>query len=71
YPEGIPVATVTRVEHNTGATFARIAALPLAGVQQTRYVLALQAKQTPARPAEPPPLPDKKTKGGKKTADEE
>ncbi|UTH75579.1 rod shape-determining protein MreC [Chromobacterium sp. IIBBL 290-4] len=71
FPEGIPVATVSRVERNAGAAFTRVYTQPLAGVQQTRYVLALQAKQTPARPAEPPAPPEKKTKGGKKAADEE
>ncbi|POA96794.1 rod shape-determining protein MreC [Chromobacterium sinusclupearum] len=71
FPEGIPVAMVTKVDRNAGAAFTRVSTQPLAGVQQTRYVLALQAKQTAARPAEPPPLPEKKTKGGRKSADEE
>jgi rod shape-determining protein MreC len=62
---------VTKVDRNAGAAFTRVSTQPLAGVQQTRYVLALQAKQTAARPAEPPPLPEKKTKGGRKSADEE
>ncbi|QEL57416.1 rod shape-determining protein MreC [Chromobacterium paludis] len=71
YPEGIPVAMVTRVEHNAGAAFTRINTVPLAGVQQTRYVLALQAKPMPARPADPTPPPEKKTKGGRQSANEE
>ncbi|OWY40901.1 rod shape-determining protein MreC [Xenophilus sp. AP218F] len=70
YPEGIPVAVITKVDRNPGAAFVRVTTAPLAGVQQTRYVLVLQAKQAPARPAEAP-VPAKKTKGGKKSASEE
>ncbi|UGA40522.1 hypothetical protein JOS77_15245 [Chromobacterium haemolyticum] len=70
YPAGIPVARVTRVERNQGATFARIATSPLAGVQQTRYMLVLGEKQAPPRPPEPAPIV-KKSRGGKKAAAEE
>lgn len=70
YPAGIPVARVTRVERNQGATFARIATAPLAGVQQTRYMLVLGEKQAPPRPPEPAPIV-KKSRGGKKAAAEE
>ena len=55
YPAGIPVARVTRVERNQGATFARIAP-PLAGVQQTRYMLVLGDKQAPAASAGTGPI---------------
>ncbi|AOZ51280.1 MULTISPECIES: rod shape-determining protein MreC [Chromobacterium] len=71
FPEGIPVAVVSKVDRNAGAAFTRVSTLPMSGVQQTRYVLVLQAKETRPRPAEPPALPEKKTKGGKKSADEE
>lgn len=70
YQEGTPVARVSKVERNAGAAFSRITTEPLAGVQQTRFVLVLQQKgQTPPRPAEPV-VPTKKTKG-KKPADSE
>lgn len=71
YPEGIPVATISKVERNAGAAFARVSSLPQAGVQQARFVLVLKQKgQTPARPAEAAKPVTKKTKGGKRAASE-
>ncbi len=70
FPEGIPVARVSKVERNAGAAFSRITTEPVAGVQQTRFVLVLREKgQTPPRPVAPV-APAKKTKG-KKPADSE
>ncbi|KUM02455.1 rod shape-determining protein MreC [Chromobacterium subtsugae] len=71
FPEGIPVAVVSKVERNPGAAFTRVSTVPLAGVQQTRYVLVLQARETRARPAEAPAIVEKKTRGGRKAAAEE
>lgn len=59
YPEGIPVAMVTRVERNPDTAFIRVTTLPTAGVQKGRFVLILKEKgNVPARPADPvPPTP--------------
>lgn len=51
YPEGIPVATVSRIERNANRVFARIVCTPLAGIAHDRYVLAVT---TP--PAPPPQI---------------
>ncbi|BEV72516.1 MULTISPECIES: rod shape-determining protein MreC [unclassified Paludibacterium] len=61
YPEGIPVAFVTRVERNPDSAFIHVTTMPTAGVQKGRYVLILQEKANiPARPADPAtPAPKK------------
>lgn len=48
YPEGIPVATVTRIERSANRVFARISCTPVAGVARDRYVVVLTS---------PPPAP--------------
>ncbi|TDR76551.1 rod shape-determining protein MreC [Paludibacterium purpuratum] len=54
YPEGIPVAFVTRVERNPDSAFIRVTSMPTAGVQKGRYVLVLKEKSNvPTRPTEP------------------
>lgn len=64
YPEGVPVAMVTRVERNPDTAFIRVTTLPTSGVQKGRFVLVLNEKShVPPRPAEPPaPVPKKKGK---------
>jgi rod shape-determining protein MreC len=63
YPEGVPVAYVSRVERNPESAFIRVTTLPTAGVQKGRFVLVLKEKTgVPPRPADPPPPPPKKGK---------
>lgn len=47
YPPGLKVATVESVERDTGHTFARIAAKPVAGIARSQQLLILNAM--PAR----------------------
>ncbi len=46
YPEGIPVATVTRIESSASRVFARITCTPVAGVARDRYLLVLTRSAT-------------------------
>ena len=63
YPEGLPVAFVTRVDHSTDSAFLRIITQPTAGVENGRYVLVLNEKASVSpRPADPVPAPEKPTK---------
>jgi rod shape-determining protein MreC len=48
YPQGIPVATVARVERDAAYAFARIHCQPAAGVERSRYVLVLEPEAKPA-----------------------
>ncbi|MDE3011478.1 MAG: rod shape-determining protein MreC [Pseudomonadota bacterium] len=48
YPEGVPVATVSRIERSANRVFAHVTCTPVAGVARDRYVLVLTA---------PPPTP--------------
>jgi rod shape-determining protein MreC len=59
YPPGLVVAKVTQVDKNAASNFARIVALPAAGVENHRFVLVLPL------PATPPPRPETK---GEETA---
>lgn len=69
YPEGLPVARVSRIERNGDTAFIRMVIVPVAGVQRGRYVMVLEEKShVPARPAEPV-APVQKTK--KKSAEDE
>ncbi len=52
YPPGLVVARVASVEKNSAYTFAKIGAVPAAGVENHRYVLALPL------PAAAPPRPE-------------
>ncbi|MDF0604577.1 rod shape-determining protein MreC [Neisseriaceae bacterium TC5R-5] len=70
YPQGIPVAQVSKVERNQGAAFARLTTRALAGVQQARYVLVLKDKPIQPRPTEAA-ITTKKSKGGKQAATQE
>jgi rod shape-determining protein MreC len=71
YPEGVPVAVVTRVERYADAAFIRVSSLPTAGVQKGRFVLVLKEKTNiPARPVDPPTVPVKKSKQSKEESTE-
>ena len=59
YPPGLVVAKVTQVDKKAASNFARIVALPAAGVENHRFVLVLPL------PATPPPRPETK---GEETA---
>jgi rod shape-determining protein MreC len=48
YPAGLPVAKVFKIERNTGNAFARIYCTPLAGIDQHRFLLILDANQAAA-----------------------
>ncbi len=50
YPQGIPVATVVKIERDAAYPFARITCLPIAGVDKNRHLLVLTS---------PPPLPER------------
>ncbi len=65
YPPGLPVARVTRIERDTGQSFARIVCQPVAGAEQYRQVLilarqgAVPARPEPAKTARPYPVQGK------------
>ena len=63
YPPGLVVAQVTSVEKNAALPFTRIAAKPLAGVENHRFVLLLPSP--PAAVARPEPKPDENKKGAR------
>ena len=53
YPEGVPVAVITRVERTPDAAFVVVSTIPTAGVEKGRFVLVLNEKtKVPPRPAE-------------------
>ena len=45
YPRGLPVATVTSVERDTSASFAKIRLAPAAGTNKRRQVLVVQYRE--------------------------
>lgn len=52
YPEGLPVATVSRIERDAAYMFAKISCTPSAGTNRSRQVLVLsQEENLPAPPA--------------------
>jgi rod shape-determining protein MreC len=59
YPAGLVVARVTAVEKNAAYVFARITALPAAGVDHHRFVRILTSSR-PARPAPPESRPEER-----------
>jgi len=61
YPPGLPVARVTTVERQSGSSFMRIRAEPLARMDGTLHVLVLE----PAGAQVPPPPSAPATDGGK------
>lgn len=63
YPPGIAVARVSRVERNSTLPFAKVLATPVAGVEQSRFLLVLAPK--PSLPAYPQPPEPEKTEGKK------
>ncbi|TAN76992.1 MAG: rod shape-determining protein MreC [Gallionella sp.] len=53
YPPGIPVARVEKIERDAAYPFARVACLPVAGVDRHRHLLILSGlPRPPERPAE-------------------
>jgi len=63
YPSGLPVATVSRIEHNSGYPFARVVCTPSAGVDRNRHLLVLTAPEKfPEKPAEPAEAKQPRTK---------
>lgn len=65
YPPGLPVATVSQVERQAAAGFARIVLKPSAPLDSVRHVMVLEplSAQLPPRPApEPPPEVDPRSK---------
>jgi len=59
YPAGLAVAKVTALERDTGQMFARIQAVPLAGVDRSEHLLVLaRSAALPALPARPEPADD-------------
>jgi rod shape-determining protein MreC len=64
YPEGLPVARVSRVERDASYTFAKISCLPAAGAGRHRQVLVLQHDPNlPPAPDEMEPEKAKPSKG--------
>ena len=68
YPAGLPVGRITRLERRADSPFARIHALPAAGIGAIRHVLVLKplAEQIPARPEAPPAAAPPRRKGERK-----
>jgi rod shape-determining protein MreC len=64
YPAGIPVAKVARIERDAAFPFARVACLPVAGVDNHLHLLILSGlAKLPDRPAETQgPEPGKRTR---------
>jgi rod shape-determining protein MreC len=58
YPQGLPVATVTRVERDATNVFARVLCQPAAGVDRGRIVLLITPVEAPAT-AQPDVVPDR------------
>lgn len=50
YPEGLPVAQVSRVDHSANQLFAHVVCTPLAGVGSAHYVLVIQNRTDPVHP---------------------
>lgn len=59
YPPGIPVAKVVKIERDAAFPFARVACLPVAGVDKNRHLLILSGlPKLPERPEEITAAPD-------------
>jgi rod shape-determining protein MreC len=56
YPEGLPVATVSKIERDASFVFAKISCTPAAGTNRNRQILILSQddKLPPAPEAAPP-----------------
>jgi len=59
YPAGLPVASVSRIERDSGYPFARVVCTPAAGVDRNRHLLVLSA------PEKFPEVPAESTEGKK------
>ncbi|MDN0075020.1 rod shape-determining protein MreC [Crenobacter sp. SG2303] len=68
FPPGVPVAQVGKVDRNAGAAFARVACIPYAGVQSSRYVLVVSEKSMPPAPAPAQPVVPLDAKAAKAAA---
>ena len=69
YPQGIPVAKVSRIERDPAYPFARVTCLPVAGVDNHRHLIILSSlPKLPEPPAEEPVAADadKNPKSGRK-----
>lgn len=67
YPPGIPVARVIRIERDPAYPFARVACLPVGGVDKHRHLLILsEAPRLPGPPVEQPAEAGKETAVEKK-----
>jgi len=67
YPPGLPVARVVKIERDPAYPFARIACLPIAGVDRHHHLLILSGlPKLPERPAEPPAAAPGQKAGQKK-----
>lgn len=63
YPAGIPVGKVVKVERDTASPFALVHCLPMAGVDNYRYLLVLSSLPKPAElPVAPESAPKPKIK---------
>lgn len=69
YPPGIPVAKITKIEHDPVYPFARVTCLPLGGVDNHRHLLILSNQsKLPERPEEAhAPTTEKRTKTKRKS----
>lgn len=50
YPPGLPVATVTNIERDAALAFAKINAMPIAGINSSQQLLVLSLMELPERP---------------------
>ncbi|MEW6313992.1 MAG: rod shape-determining protein MreC [Pseudomonadota bacterium] len=67
YPSGLPIATVTRIEHDPAYAFARIHCTPRTGVSNYAHVMVLGERKLPENPAlevEVAPVKHKKPRKG-------
>lgn len=66
YPQGIPVASIVKIERDAAYPFARITCLPIAGVDNHRHLLVLSSPPLlPERPAEAAIENEAKNKSGR------
>jgi rod shape-determining protein MreC len=68
YPPGLPVARVTQIERDPAYPFARIACVPLAGVDQQRQLMIISGlHKLPVLPVELEKEPEGKSKKQKRS----
>lgn len=61
YPAGLPVAVVSKVDRNSGTSFAKITCTPSAGVHHHQQLLVLATPPQPPVPTPSPTVPSKPT----------